>query len=600
VIEAIKKRLIGRRASLASSANHRAESIQPDRPNGGASGRLPLGVAGLAVALFLLVPAAQAAAGEPITIKASIEGAGEGTVVTDKGEPPLNCHGGEGTSCETPGETDEEVEGLGYSYVTYTATADPGSEFTGWSGAGPEPEPNCSGSSGQCTVLVLPALGSSTTTATAHFASAGPPEFKLNLSTSGSGSGSFECDTGSGAEACEAEYEEGTEVEVIPVAVSGSEFVEWTGDCSGSGACEVTMNAEHSVGAVFDLEPTLAINESGSGSGSVECEVNGGGLETCPSPIPSGSNVKVVATPASGSELGAVSGTGSAASCSTSPCEFEITEDSSVSVEFTLEEAALLTLIKGGHAEGGTVTSTPAGINCGPTCEVETAEFAEGEAVTLTASAASGYVFAGWLGCAYVSAGVCEVTVEGPLTEVTAVFVKDGEQGATGPTGPTGSEGPTGPQGSEGPTGPGGPTGAEGPTGPAGSIGPAGPAGSNGADGAQGPAGTPGAQGPAGPAGAQGPQGPQGPAGVPGKIVCKAKLKGKKVKVSCKFKTNSKRHHRRHAKRHRLRWRLMHAGHAQSHGKTSVRRLQRVLNHTRPGRYVLRIQGQEGIRLAIR
>ncbi len=120
-----------------------------------------------------------------------------------------------------------------------------------------------------------------TTTVPLTSLAAGPPEFALNLSTSGTGSGSFECDTGSGAEACEAEYEESTTVEVIPVPASGSEFVEWTGDCSGSGTCEVTMNAEHNVGAVFDLEPTLTINETGSGTGSVECKFDGGSAEPC-------------------------------------------------------------------------------------------------------------------------------------------------------------------------------------------------------------------------------------------------------------------------------------------------------------------------------
>ncbi len=45
----------------------------------------------------------------------------------------------------------------------------------------------------------------------------------------------------------------------------------------------------------------------------------------------------------------------------------------------------------------------------------------------------------------------------------------------------------------------------------------------------------------------------------------------------------------------------MHGGHAQSHGTTGVRRLQRVLNHARPGRYVLRIQGQrEGTMIVVR
>jgi len=43
----------------------------------------------------------------------------------------------------------------------------------------------------------------------------------------------------------------------------------------------------------------------------------------------------------------------------------------------------------------GTITSTPAGINCGTTC---TASFTNGASVTLQAVAASGYTFSGWSG----------------------------------------------------------------------------------------------------------------------------------------------------------------------------------------------------------
>ena len=46
-------------------------------------------------------------------------------------------------------------------------------------------------------------------------------------------------------------------------------------------------------------------------------------------------------------------------------------------------------------SNSGTVTSTPAGINCGNTC---TATFGAGNAVTLTATPPPGLVFLGWRG----------------------------------------------------------------------------------------------------------------------------------------------------------------------------------------------------------
>lgn len=66
----------------------------------------------------------------------------------------------------------------------------------------------------------------------------------------------------------------------------------------------------------------------------------------------------------------------------------------------------------------GTVSSAPAGVDCGPTC---TASFPVGSAVDLTAAADSASAFVGWSGaCAGTNPG-CEVTVSQPI-EVLATF----------------------------------------------------------------------------------------------------------------------------------------------------------------------------------
>ncbi len=65
----------------------------------------------------------------------------------------------------------------------------------------------------------------------------------------------------------------------------------------------------------------------------------------------------------------------------------------------------------------GTVTSSPAGINCPSACS---ANFASGQSVTLTASPASGSSFAGWNG-ACSGAGTCTVTMSSSQA-VTATF----------------------------------------------------------------------------------------------------------------------------------------------------------------------------------
>jgi hypothetical protein len=50
-----------------------------------------------------------------------------------------------------------------------------------------------------------------------------------------------------------ADYPEGSMVTLTPQAEAGSVFVRWTGACSGSGSCNVTMDAARSVSAQFDL-----------------------------------------------------------------------------------------------------------------------------------------------------------------------------------------------------------------------------------------------------------------------------------------------------------------------------------------------------------
>ena len=66
----------------------------------------------------------------------------------------------------------------------------------------------------------------------------------------------------------------------------------------------------------------------------------------------------------------------------------------------------------------GTVTSSPAGIDCGATCA---ASFSSGASVTLTAVPANGSVFTGWSGGGCTGSGTCNLTVSAAAT-ITATF----------------------------------------------------------------------------------------------------------------------------------------------------------------------------------
>src|SRR5438128_1906086 len=76
-----------------------------------------------------------------------------------------------------------------------------------------------------------------------------------------------------------------------------------------------------------------------------------------------------------------------------------------------------LTVIKAGTGSG-TVTSTPAGINCGTSCS---ASYPSGTIVTLTATPSTGSTFAGWSGSCTGPSTTCTVTMTAARS-VTATF----------------------------------------------------------------------------------------------------------------------------------------------------------------------------------
>jgi streptogramin lyase/subtilisin-like proprotein convertase family protein len=67
----------------------------------------------------------------------------------------------------------------------------------------------------------------------------------------------------------------------------------------------------------------------------------------------------------------------------------------------------------------GTVTSAPAGIDCGGTCS---SSFDSGTSVVLTAAPSSGSKFTQWQGCDSVAGNQCTVGIDSALTNVTAGF----------------------------------------------------------------------------------------------------------------------------------------------------------------------------------
>ena len=239
---------------------------------------------------------------------------------------------------------------------------------------------------------------------------ASPASFTLTVAKSDTGTGTVASSPPgiSCGSSCSANFDSGAAVNLTATPDSGSTFAGWSGSCSGTGACSVTMDAAKSVSANFTANPgpfTLTVAKSGTGTGTVTSTPSGISCgPTCSASFASGTVVSLTATPDSGSTFagwsGACSGTGA--------CSVTMDAAKSVSANFTANPGPFtLTVAKSG-AGTGTVTSTPSGISCGPTCS---ASFASGTVVSLTATPDSGSTFAGW-GGACSGTGACSVTMD--------------------------------------------------------------------------------------------------------------------------------------------------------------------------------------------
>ena len=190
--------------------------------------------------------------------------------------------------------------------VYLAATPDHGSVFEGWGGA-------CSGT-GSCQVRM-----DSSKTVIATFRA----EYRLTALKTGAGTGTvrsegpeISCGT-----ICQAGFAPGTVVTLTATPDADAVFEGWGGSCSGTGACQVTMDAHKSVTAHFIRVPagyTLTVSKSGVGAGRVFGAGPGIDCGTdCEQYFNYGVSYKLVAAPEAGSVFtgwsGACSGTGACA-----------------------------------------------------------------------------------------------------------------------------------------------------------------------------------------------------------------------------------------------------------------------------------------------
>lgn len=290
--------------------------------------------------------------------------------------------------------------------VTLAATAASGSVFTGWSG-------DCAGTAATCTVSMT-----ATRSVSAGFASA----YALTVAKAGLAAASGTVTSAPSGISCGGDCTEafagGTVVTLTAGAAAGARFVGWSGACAGTaGTCVVSMTAARSVTANFAPYHTLSVAKTGAGAASGKVRSTPAGINCgtdCEEAYAGGTVVTLTATSTTAARFSGWSG---ACTGTLSTCTVNMTAAASVTADFVARHA--LTVRKAGTAAApGTVTSAPAGIDCGSDC---TELYDSGTEVTLTAVAAPGSRFTGWSGSCAGSAETCVVSVTAART-VKAAF----------------------------------------------------------------------------------------------------------------------------------------------------------------------------------
>ena len=209
---------------------------------------------------------------------------------------------------------------------------------------------------------------------------------------------------------------------------TGSNFSGWdtvtANDCSsfGTADCTLNMSSPRTAIAVFTLQQFLLTVNSTNGTvtsqpphaGDINCGA------TCTHTYDYGTTVELQATPDANYTFNGWTG-GGCESAGTGPCLVTMTAATTVTATFVLNARSLHVALAG--SGGGTVTSSPSGINCGTISGVDCDEaYVINTVVDLCETPDAGSVFTSWGGCDSIQPGnVCRVTMSANKT-VTATF----------------------------------------------------------------------------------------------------------------------------------------------------------------------------------
>ncbi len=312
--------------------------------------------------------------------------------------------------------------------VTLTAAPDSTSRFVGFSS-------NCAPVAGvptQCKItLTTDATVTTTFTATKL----------LTVSKAGAGTGTVTSSPagiscGPTCASASQPFDVGTTVTLTATAAGGSVFSSYSANCTPvpnvPSQCTIAMSAAATVTATFTGPPgsTLTVSRAGNGGGTVTSSPAGISCgPTCSFQFANGTVVTLTAAPDANSNFTSFSSNCTPVSGTPTQCTITVSAAATVTTTFTAFRFPL-TVSKAGTGSG-TVTSSPAGISCAPSCPSANSLFNSGSTVTLTAAPDAGSTFAGFSSnCAPVAGTPTQCTiVMSAAATVTTTF--------TGPSNPT-------------------------------------------------------------------------------------------------------------------------------------------------------------------
>ncbi|TQV88894.1 InlB B-repeat-containing protein [Aliikangiella coralliicola] len=241
----------------------------------------------------------------------------------------------------------------------------------------------------------------------------GITQYTLTVSVNGSGSVSSDVSGIDCGSDCSKNYNDGTAVDLTAVPAEGFIFSGWSGACSGTSRCQVTMSQNQAVTAVFSEETQLgeySLNVVNDGGGMVSSQPVGIECGTdCAENYTENTDVTLTATAEATHTFDGWSG-----DCNgTDTCQLSMSQNRLVTAIFIPKST--LTVSKN---EGGMVTSQPEGIDCGNDCDQA---YARNTNVVLTATPQDGYIFSGWAGDDCSGQEPCSLFLNGDKV-VTATF----------------------------------------------------------------------------------------------------------------------------------------------------------------------------------